>query len=183
MREIIQERRQREKNAIVSGLRHRAVAVFIINSKNQVLLQKRSEMQKMWPGMWDLSSGGHVDSGEQGFQAIQRELHEELGLDIQTSEMDFIGSALSTNIKGDIINKHLNEYYVVNKDIDLESLKLQATEVSEVKWVDKEEIIERIKNNYEGITDKKGAWNYLLKYYELQEKKVIKQKNDEEVER
>lgn len=52
----------------------------------------------MWPGMWDLSSGGHVDSGEQAFQAIQRELHEELGLDIQISEMTFIGSALSTDI-------------------------------------------------------------------------------------
>lgn len=136
----------------------------------------------MWPGMWDLSSGGHVDSGEHGFQAIQRELHEELGLDIQTSEMTFIGSGLSTNIKGDIINKHLNEYYVVNKDIDLASLRLQETEVDEVKWVDKEEIINRIKNNYQGITDKKGAWTYLLKYYELQEKRGIKRQNDEEVE-
>lgn len=137
----------------------------------------------MWPGMWDLSSGGHVDSGEQGFQTIQREIHEELGLDIQIGEMTFIGSALSTNIEGDIINKHLNEYYVVNKDIDLESLKLQETEVSEVKWVDKEEIINRIKNNYEGITDKKSAWNYLLKYYESQEKQCTKYKNDEEVDR
>ena len=180
--EIILEQRQQEKNVIVSGLRHRAVAVFIINSKNQVLLQKRSEKQRMWPGMWDLSSGGHVDSGEQGFQAIQRELHEELGLDIQTSDMTFIGSALSTNIKGDIINKHLNEYYVVNKDIDLASLRLQATEVDEVKWVDKEEITKRIKNNYQGITDKKTAWTYLLKYYELQEKRGIKRPNDEEVE-
>ena len=183
MREIIQERRQQEKNVIVSGLMHRAVAVFIINSKNQVLLQKRSEKQKMWPSMWDLSSGGHVDSGEQGFQAIQRELHEELGLDIQTSEMTFIGSAFSTNIKGDIINNHFNEYYVVNKDIDLESLRLQEAEVSEVKWVDKEEIINRIKNNYEGITDKKGAWKYLLEYYESQEKQCIKRKNDEELDR
>ena len=132
----------------------------------------------MWPGMWDLSSGGHVDSGEQGFQAIQRELHEELGLDIQISEMTFIGSALSTNIKGDIINNHLNEYYIVNKDIDMESLKLQESEVSEVKWVDKEEIINRIKNNYEGITDKKGAWDFLLRYYKSQEEKCIKEKGE-----
>ncbi len=137
----------------------------------------------MWPGMWDLSAGGHVDSGEQGFQAIQRELLEELGLDIPTSEIIFIGSALSTNIKGNIINKHFNEYYVVNKDIDLESLRLQEAEVSEVKWVDKEEIINRIKNNYEGITDKKSAWEYLLKYYELQEKQCAKHKNDEELDK
>ena len=46
---------------------HKAVAVFIVNSKNQVLLRKRSKTQKMWPDMWDLSSEGHVDSGEFGF--------------------------------------------------------------------------------------------------------------------
>lgn len=51
-------------NAILSGLRHKAVALFIINNKGQVLLQKRSVKKKMWPGMWDLSTGGHVKSGE-----------------------------------------------------------------------------------------------------------------------
>lgn len=148
------------------GLVHKAVAVFIINSKKQVLLQKRSKTQKMWPDMWDLSSGGHVDSGELGFQAITREVKEELGIQVNKSEIIFIGAAFSTNIKGDIINKHINEYYIINKDIDETKLKLQEQEVSEVKWMDKDEIIKRIKNNYDGITDKGGAWNYLIKYYE-----------------
>lgn len=67
----------------------------------------------------------------------------------------------------------------MNKDIDLESLKLQESEVSEVKWVNKEEIINRIKNNYEGITDKKGAWNFLLRYYKSQEEKRINEKDEE----
>lgn len=61
------------------GLWHKAVAVFIINSKKQVLLQKRSKNKKMWPDMWDISAGGHVLAGEFGFQAIIREIKEELG--------------------------------------------------------------------------------------------------------
>lgn len=60
------------------GLWHKAVVVFIINSKNQVLLQKRSKQKKLWPDMWDITAGGHVDSGEFGFQAIIRECKEEL---------------------------------------------------------------------------------------------------------
>ena len=84
--------------------------------------------------MWDLSAGGHVDSGETSIQAIHREF--------------FV--------------------YKVN-NIDLESLNLQKNEVSEVKWVDKEEIIARIKNNCDGITDKKTAWQNLLEYYKYQE--------------
>lgn len=151
------------------GLVHKAVAAFIINSKNQVLLQKRSKEQRMWPNMWDLSSGGHVDKGEFGFQAIKREVKEELGIEINKNEITFIGSSFSTNIKGDIINKHINEYYIVKKDIDEKSLKLQEKEVSEVRWIEKDEIIKRIKNNYDGITDKSGAWNYLIKYYEWSE--------------
>lgn len=80
--------------------------------------------------------------------------------------MTFIGSSISTNIKGDIINRHFNEYYIANKNIDEKLLKLQPDEVSEVKWIDKEEIIKRIEKNYDGITDKEGCWKYLIKYYE-----------------
>ncbi len=53
-----------------------------------------------------------------------------------------------------------------NKDIDISNLKLQTEEVSEVKWVDKDEIIKRVKNHYDGITDNEGCWEYLVKYYE-----------------
>ena len=31
--------------------------------------------------------------------------------------------------------------------------------------MNKEEIIERINNNKNGITDKEGCWEYLVKYY------------------
>lgn len=148
------------------GLWHKAVVVFIINSKGQVLLQKRSANKKMWPNMWDITAGGHVLTGEFGFEAIIREAKEELGINLSKDDMTFIGSSISTNIKGDIINKHFNEYYIANKDIDETKLKLQEEEVSDVKWIEKDEIIKRIKDNYNGITDKEGCWEYLVKYYE-----------------
>ena len=149
------------------GLWHKAIAVFIINSKGQVLLQKRSPNKKMWPNMWDITSGGHVLSGEFGFQAAIRETKEELGVNLDREDITFIGSVISNNKKNDILDKHFNEYYIVNKDIDETKLKLQKEEVSEVKWMDKQEIINRIKNNYDGITDKTGCWEYLVKYYDL----------------
>lgn len=153
------------------GLWHRAVAIFVINSKNQLLLQKRSAKKKMWPNTWDVTAGGHVLANELGYQAVIRETKEELGEEIDRKDLIFIGSSTSTNIKGDIINKHFNEYYVVIKDIDEKKLKLQEDEVSEVKWMEKDEIIRRVKNKYEGITDKEGCWEYLVKYYELSELK------------
>lgn len=157
------------KKCHTEGLWHKAVAMFIINSKGQVLLQKRSANKKMWPNMWDITAGGHVLAGEFGFQSIIREAEEELGIDLNKNDITFVGSSISTNVQGDIVNNHFNEFYIVNKDIDETTLKLQEEEVSEVKWVDKNEIIERIKDNCNGITAKEGCWEYLVKYYDWKE--------------
>lgn len=157
------------KKCHTEGLWHKAVAMFIINSKGQVLLQKRSANKKMWPNMWDITAGGHVLAGEFGFQSIIREAEEELGISLNKNDITFVGSSISTNVQGDIVNNHFNEFYIVNKDIDETTLKLQEEEVSEVKWVDKNEIIERIKDNCNGITAKEGCWEYLIKYYDWKE--------------
>ena len=148
------------------GLWHKAVTCFIINSNKQVLLQKRSATKKLWPNMCDITSGGHILAGGFGFQACIRECKEELGVELNKNDLTFIGATSSTNIKGDIINNHFNEYYIANMEIDEAELHLQQEEVSEVRWIDKEAIIKKIKNNYNGITDKEGCWEYLIKYYE-----------------
>lgn len=166
--EYIGKTETREK-CHTEGLWHKAVAMFIINSKGQVLLQKRSANKKMWPNMWDITAGGHVLAGEFGFQSIIREAEEELGIDLNKNDITFIGSSISSNIQGKIVNNHFNEFYIVNKDVDETTLKLQEEEVSEVKWVDKNEIIERIKDNCNGITAKEGCWEYLVKYYDWKE--------------
>lgn len=147
------------------GLRHKAVVVFILNSDDQVLLQKRSASKKMWPNMWDVSSGGHAASGEFGFQTGIRECQEELGITLEPQDLTFIGAVFSDNRKGDIIDRHLNEYYIARRDVDTASLRLQPEEVSEVKWFDCDEIIAKVQNNYQGITDKTGCWEYLVDYY------------------
>lgn len=152
------------------GYWHKAVAIFIINSQNQVLLQQRSATKKLWPGMWDVSAGGHVLAGEFGFQVAIRECREELGLELDRQDLTFIGATTSTNLKGDVTNNHFNEYYIVHQDLDPKDLQLQTEEVSEAKWIDRDEIVSRIQNHYEGITDKEGCWEYLIEYYKWQER-------------
>lgn len=64
----------------VNNLLHRAVHMILLNSKNHVLLQKRSIWKDRNPGLWDSSAAGHVDSGETYREAALRELREELGI-------------------------------------------------------------------------------------------------------
>jgi isopentenyl-diphosphate delta-isomerase type 1 len=62
------------------GLLHRAIHVFVFNSRGEILLQKRSMKKDRQPGVWDSSCSGHVDSGEDYDQTAMRELQEEIGL-------------------------------------------------------------------------------------------------------
>ena len=143
------------------GLWHRVVYAFIIDKKGKVLLQKRSANKKMWPNMWDVTVGGHVDSNEFGRQALIREVKEELGIDIKDDDIKYLIGSTSINKKENIIDKHYNECYLITKEIDIAEIDLQKEEVSEVKYFTKKEILERINNNYEGLTEKTGPWNFL----------------------
>jgi isopentenyl-diphosphate delta-isomerase type 1 len=62
------------------GHKHRAVHVLVFNSHGEVFLQKRSMSKDTHPGVWDSSSSGHVDSGEDYDTCAVRELREEIGL-------------------------------------------------------------------------------------------------------
>ena len=66
-------------------LPHRAVWSFVYSPVGDVwLFQKRRPEKKISPGLWDLSSAGHVEAGDRGeicyANAIRREFGEELGL-------------------------------------------------------------------------------------------------------
>ncbi len=62
------------------GLLHRAVAVLVVRSNGTFVLQQRSKRDVWHPGLWTLSSTGHVKRGEGYDQAAERELLEEMGI-------------------------------------------------------------------------------------------------------
>jgi isopentenyldiphosphate isomerase len=52
----------------------------VLRTNGKVLFQQRSKRDLWQPGLWTLSSTGHVKSGESYRDAAKRELDEELGL-------------------------------------------------------------------------------------------------------
>lgn len=61
-------------------LLHRAVHVFVLNRRGELLLQRRSLLKDCHPGVWDSSVSGHLDAGESYEAAAIRELEEEMGI-------------------------------------------------------------------------------------------------------
>jgi isopentenyl-diphosphate Delta-isomerase len=64
------------------SLKHRAVHVLVFNKRGEIFLQKRSRKKDCFPGAWDSSASGHLDSGEDYDACAVRELREEIGLSI-----------------------------------------------------------------------------------------------------
>jgi len=62
------------------SLLHKVVHVLVFNSKDALLLQRRSISKDVAPGKWDTSVGGHVNAGETLEDAVKREMEEELGI-------------------------------------------------------------------------------------------------------
>ena len=73
------------------GLWHRSIVVAIVNEKNEILLQQRSEEKKTNAGMWDISVAGHISAGQDSLSAAAREINEEVSvlLGYRTEIKDF----------------------------------------------------------------------------------------------
>jgi len=75
--EVIDQRPRSEVHA--KDLLHRAVHVLVFHSDGRLFLQKRSMLKDCFPGTWDSSASGHLDTGESYDDSAVREVGEELG--------------------------------------------------------------------------------------------------------
>lgn len=117
------------------GEYHLVVHACIFNEKNQLLIQQRQTTKKLFPNMWDVSASGCVLSGESSSDAIQREVFEELGLKI-----DFSNTLPNFSI---CYHDGFDDFYLIQKnDIDISKLVIQKEEVKDVRWADKEEVLQ-----------------------------------------
>ena len=80
-----------------NNLRHRAVHILIFNQVGDVYLQQRSRWKDRHPLKWDSSAAGHVSAGENYDQTAQRELKEELGVDVSLERIFRLNASSRTD--------------------------------------------------------------------------------------
>ncbi|MCF4966341.1 NUDIX hydrolase [Nostoc sp. CMAA1605] len=69
----------------------RVVNAFVINSQGQLWIPRRSAQKRIFPLCLDVSMGGHVESGETYEDALNRELKEELRIDLSMVNIKLLG--------------------------------------------------------------------------------------------
>ena len=116
------------------------VHACVFNSKGEMLIQQRQNTKK-WPLLWDLTSGGHVTTGEDSRSSAFRELEEEVGV-----KVDCTGLRPAVTVA---FSDGWDDFYVVHSDANAEDLVIQPDEVKAVKWATLEEVLQlRLENKF-----------------------------------
>ncbi len=136
----------RNLNNVPEGYYISIVGVVIINSKNEILLQKRSRFKRVNPSKWGIC-GGKVDLNETTIDAGVRETLEEIGIRLNKEDLRFL--SMDTNEK-----VHFTVYYV-RQDVDIEKCKLQEEELEQVKYFKIEELQDLDNEGFEWLENLK----------------------------
>jgi len=114
---------------------HRAFSVFVLNNKNEIMLQQRARHKYHSPLLWTNTCCSHQRDGETNIQAGSRRLFEEMGFKTDLKELfHFIYKApfdngLTEHELDHVMIGYFNEEPIINPD-----------EVESWKWMDIEEV-------------------------------------------
>jgi isopentenyl-diphosphate delta-isomerase len=76
-----------KQRAHVEGRLHRALSVFVLNSRGEMLLQRRARGKYHSGGLWTNTCCSHPRPGEAVGQAARRRLREEMGIDTELTPL------------------------------------------------------------------------------------------------
>ena len=143
------------------NLLHRSTHILVFNSNNHLFLQKRSLSKDESPGLWDISSAGHVNSGESYGASAYRELWEELGIKSVLTPLAKIDPCKET------CYEHVRVYICKTDAI----IKINHEEISEGKFFIFPELINEIHENSENYT---STLKLILRNYTGNIQKIFK---------
>jgi len=135
--------------AHVNPTLHRAFSIFIFNSKNEMLMQRRALTKYHTPGLWTNTCCSHPRDGESLEAATKRRLMEEMGMECELNELfSFIYKA---DVMQGLIEHEFDHVFVGVSDA---TPLINKEEVDSYKY----ETIENIKADIEKHPENYTAW-------------------------
>lgn len=144
----------------LNGLWHRIARVMVESPDRKILLQLRAGGANTYPHCWDNSAAGHVDEGEDFFEAAAREMYEEIGL--KSDELQEKAYYKTHFTKGSRVFNRFNKVYAVTVPLETQ-FKVEPTEVSEVRWFTVDQVKSMMTEAPEKFTD--GAYDAIKRLY------------------
>lgn len=128
------------------GLWHRIIVVAIINEKNEILIQQRSNDKDKNPGMWDISVTGHLSAGQDSLTAATREISEEvsvsLGYSVEVKDFRFMFSyRKEEKVSENHYDRQFYDFFILRQSgLTADNIRFQESEVQAIRFVDVSEL-------------------------------------------
>ncbi|MEM0119957.1 MAG: isopentenyl-diphosphate Delta-isomerase [Thermoprotei archaeon] len=129
------------------GRLHRAVSVFVFNSKGETLLQKRADGKYHSAGLWSNTCCTHPAPGERPDVAARRRLKEEMGFDTPITE--FFTFIYRTDV-GNGLTEWEYDHVSFGKYDGV--VKPNPVEVSDYRWISLKDLIAEVKRSPQNYT-------------------------------
>ena len=131
-----------------NGIWHKTAQVWLLNEKDELLLQFRSELKDCFPALWDISSAGHIPAGCSPKESAIRELDEELGVIAQEDDLIFLFEHVDPyeDKRTGHIDREFSEVYLIRVDNSIH-FDLENDEVDEVRWIYYKSLIPEYESN------------------------------------
>ena len=126
----------------------RVVNAFIEDSRGLILIPRRSQERKMFPGALDTSVGGHVLAGEDYLDALIRETREECGLDLLGPGVRYRLVCKLSPYESPV--SAFMHFYLIRSGIEP---RLCQREFSSFEWADPEDLLARLQPGLEKWKD------------------------------
>lgn len=150
------------------GLWHRIIVVAIINEKNEILIQQRSDKKYKNPGMWDISVTGHLSSGQDSLTAATREISEEvsvsLGYSVEVKDFRFMFSyRKEEKVNEEHYDRQFYDFFILRQSgLREDNIRFQESEVQNIKFVNISELNEMREKKL--LVDREECYNALAEY-------------------
>ena len=128
------------------GIWHREIAVWIMNEKGEILLQKRSPNKKQGANNWSTSCAGHIDIGEEPIKSAIREIREELGIPVKEDDLKHLFTAKNKRVLTNSFNNIFCYLYFLKVNTPIEEFTIDTEEVSKIKYIPFEEFEQLVKD-------------------------------------
>lgn len=129
------------------GKLHRAFSIFVFNSKNELLIHKRSKDKYHSGGLWTNTCCSHPRPGEKIEEAAKRRLKEEMGLDCKLKKV--LSFVYKKEFGNGLIENEYDHVFIGNCDIPPNP---DEEEVEDWKWINIEELKKDIQQNQQNYT-------------------------------
>lgn len=136
------------------GLWHKAFHCWIVRraaqNHDKVWLQLRGKDKELYPNLLDISSAGHLQTGEVARDGI-REIEEELGMKVDFENLTKLFTYTLAADFDNIINREFNPTYILETEMRLNELKMQPEEVDGVFEASLQDLLALFNNELKSI--------------------------------